>query len=268
MRLRLQWLSLAIVLSGCTFLGRVFEKPRVSFARVAVDELSFAGLTARFIFTIENPNTVGIDLAKLEYALVLEGKPFAQGATDAALHVPPSKTGELTVPLTLSFGQMVDGLQAIFKHTSIAYAMKTQLTFETSVGPTSVPVEATGTLPVPRLPRFSLAGVELASLTPTGATLEVGLAIANPNELEIPIGGLTWSVAIEGTPVAQGRLGKMTLKANATSTSKIEVAVDVVSVGLAVGAALASHSAHITLDGSVELVPGQAWPLHLESTLR
>lgn len=251
----------ALLLGGCTFLGRVFEKPRVSFARVAVDELGFAGMTARFIFTVENPNTVGIDLAKLEYALVLDGRPFAQGASEAALHVPPSKVGELTVPLTLSFGQLVDGAQAIFKQTSIAYAMKTQLTFETSIGPTTVPVEATGTLPVPRLPRFSLAGVELASLTPTGATLEVTLAIANPNDLEVAIGGLSWSLAIEGTPVAQGRLGKLQLAANAKSTAKFEVAVDIVSVGLAVGAALASHSARLALDGSVELVPGQAWPL-------
>jgi LEA14-like dessication related protein len=253
-----------VVGGGCTFLGRVFEKPQVAFSRVAVDELSFSGLTARFIFTVENPNTVGIDLAKLDYSLVLDGRPFANGSTEAGLHVPPSKTGELTVPLTLSFGQMVDGLTAVFKRDSIAYAMKTQLSFATSVGPLVVPVESTGTLPVPHLPRFSIGQVELGQAGPTGTTLEVSLAIANPNDLEIPIGGLTWRISVEDTPIANGRLGALQLVPHRTAIAHLQASIDFVSVGLAVAAALSAHSARIVLDGSVELVPGQAWPLHLE----
>ena len=135
-------LSLALALvagAGCYGLDSLFDPPRVTFQRADVRDVSETQLTMALVVTVENPNAIAIDLQQLGYRLSIDGRTVAEGASPASLHVRKRGAGELTVPLTVTFGTHAP---------SVRYAAHLDFGFATSAGILTVPVEAQGTLPV------------------------------------------------------------------------------------------------------------------------
>ena len=53
----LSWVS-----ASCAHLGSIFDPPKVTLQHVDVTELSFSGIATKFVFSVENPNPLGVDL--------------------------------------------------------------------------------------------------------------------------------------------------------------------------------------------------------------
>lgn len=263
-RLRIVLLLALLPLSGC---WPLFDKPRVHVSRVSLTSVNFGGLAADIVFAVDNPNAIGIDLAKLDYQLTVDNHPFVAGSTDRPLHVPANGAGELTLPVSFKFVELAEALASLFSKKTVPFSIATRLGFGTPIGVITVAVDHAGTLPVPQLPSLSIANATVGGLSVSGASVSVTLAVRNNNAFAVPLGPLRYGLTVAGAPLLQASTAPAQLAAGATLPLVLTAELDFVRLGLGVLRAVRSGEATLALDGSFDLA-GYALPVHLQTTLR
>ena len=258
-----------LLLSLCTLAGcgPLFEKPRVRVRSVNVTSLSFAGVGFDVVFSVENPNVIGVDLAKLAYQLTVDGHPFAQGAGNHPLHVPPQGTGQLTLPVSFKFVDLTQALASLFTKKTVPFSIATRLGFGTPIGVIEIPLSHQGTLPVPQLPSISVGAAQVGSVSLSGATLSLTLHLRNNNTFALPLGPLRYALQINGAPLLNATTQPTQLAPGGTLPLVISTHLDFLRLGMSVLRAVQSRSATIALDGTFDL-KGYSMPVHLQTTLR
>jgi LEA14-like dessication related protein len=263
-RLRVALLLLLLPLGGC---WPLFEKPRVHVSRVNLTSVSFAGVSADIVFAVDNPNALGVDLAKLDYQLTVDNHPFVAGASDRPLHVPANGAGELALPVSFKFVELAQALASIFAKKTVPFTISTRLGFGTPLGVLTVPIDYAGTLPVPQLPSLSIANAGVGGLSLSGARVSVTLNVRNNNAFVLPLGPLRYALTVEGAPIVSAATAPTQLGAGATLPLVLSAELDFVRVGMGVFRALRSGAATLALDGSFDLA-GYSMPVHLQTTIR
>ena len=83
----------AVMLSGCAMLkdllAEVFTQPTFRFKSASVRDATLSGVTLETTWTIDNPNTVGLSLASVDYALFIDGKQVVAGKPPLGLKIQP-----------------------------------------------------------------------------------------------------------------------------------------------------------------------------------
>jgi LEA14-like dessication related protein len=258
---------LLLLQPACATLGQVFTPPTVTLQRVDIERISFSGIAARFIFSVENPNPIGLDLARLGYQITIDGHQLAEGRGDQPLAVPARGTGELALPVEIKFVEFAESLAALFEKDIVPYGIRTLLGFSTPAGVIEVNLAKEGTFPVPRLPDIRFDRVLVGDVSLGGATLSLGLKLGNRNGFSVPIGALRYAVAVEGVRVAESATSPMDLAANATRDVDLSVHVNFLSAGISLARAIQSGSAQVTLTGGLDL-GGFTQPINLLTSLR
>ena len=90
-------LSFLLFISGCTLLPSQIEKPTLHVADVRLID---AGLfEQRFMLSlrVQNPNDFDLPIEALNYALTINDKPFAQGASAKSITIPRLGSGLIEV---------------------------------------------------------------------------------------------------------------------------------------------------------------------------
>jgi LEA14-like dessication related protein len=246
---------LGLLVCGCATLGGLVEKPKVTLRTVEVTRASFDGVSANFVFNVENPNPISVDLARLDYQVTLDGHALTGGRGDKPLSVPRNGTGTMVLPVSVRYVELGSAIGSMMTKQTLPYEIKATLGFATPIGTVDIPVESSGTFPVPQLPRPQLVGAQLLDLSLGGVTLRVNLALVNPNTFAVPVGGLAWRLGVEGTEVASGKSPAVDLPGNAALPVQLDVRIDFLRAGGAVASALRSGSATVAVEGQLDLGP-------------
>jgi len=255
---------LLVTASGC---APLFEKPRLSVRRVDINGVTFRDVSFTLVCAVENPNVLGLDLARLSYQLTVDGHNLVQGAGDHVLHVPAQGTGELHLPITVRFTDLAEALTSLFTKRQVPFKIDSRLGFGTPIGVIDVPLAHSGTLPVPQLPTLSLGNANAPSFSRSGGQVSLTLLVRNNNTFALPVGPLHYAVTINGAPLVNAATAPQQLAANATVPVVISAQLDYLRVGLGVLRAVESGSATVALDGNFDLM-GFDMPVHLQTTLR
>lgn len=98
---RLVWMLAALLaIASCAGPGRLFEKPRVSIAKIHIEKMGFPEQSYRVDVRVANPNSVSLMIEGVEGTLEVDGRTFAQGVSTVATRIPAR--GEAIVPLALT----------------------------------------------------------------------------------------------------------------------------------------------------------------------
>lgn len=95
-----------------------------------------------------------------------------------------------------------------------------------AAGSLRLPFKTQGEIPIPQLPRFSLAGVEQQRLSLSGAELLISMEFDNPNAFDLLVNRLNYSLALNGVHVAKGTLPRE-VKINADGRSRVDMPVNI-----------------------------------------
>jgi LEA14-like dessication related protein len=251
----LRALFLAVLLLptvSCATLAGLLQRPTVSFVRMDLTAVGFQGASARFTFAVQNPNGFGLHLARLGYAVTLDGRALAEGQGDAVLDVPARGEGELRLPLTIRYADAIAALEQLITRERLPYSLATRLGFDSPAGTIEVPVATSGELPVPRLPKVALGGVRLAGLGAEGVRVRVELALSNPNPWPLPLGALRYRVRVAGGEALAGEVRPPELGAGSAAVVPVEVTLRPEGAAAAFGA-LRAGDASAALEGELEL---------------
>jgi len=241
--------------SGCAGLQQLaasaFEKPTVEFRSASLQSLDLEGATIAFEYRIANPNGFGLDLARLAYALEVEGTRVVDGELKHGLQLPAHGTAEVRFPVHVRFADVAGFANLVGAHDRLAYRLSGTAGVNTPVGVVDLPLSHASTIAVPRLPSLSIEALDVRSLSFSDLALDVRIGVHNPNPFPLPAASVSYALAVAGIPVASGE-GKSlaALAPNGRGTIAIPVRLSLANAGRVTSQLAAGGAVEVRLQGT------------------
>lgn len=242
--------------------------PSVAFKELRVDTVDWDGIDSQFVFTVENPNPVAIELSRFDYGLAFEGVEWLSGDDPDGLALAAADGSELALPVSLEFQSLYEMVQAIRGQDDIGFALDGSFGFDTSWGPVDLPYLADGGFPAPRKPTFTYNALQVESLSFTGADLALELDVTNEHGSNLLFKNVDYQIALAGVAVGGGFLEDLgEVEGDAVRTLRVPIAVDFRDVGSAIYDVLNGDRLRVDLQADMDVdTPFGLVPLNLEQS--
>lgn len=119
-RLRVSTLVLTLfVFSACaTSVQDLVKSPVVELSGVQIVGLGFNSQTFLLSFDISNPNSFGLPVRSVNYALKLDGQAFASGQTDSEFSVPANGASQFAISVDLNLLHTAPQLLSVVRQSA------------------------------------------------------------------------------------------------------------------------------------------------------
>lgn len=192
---------IALLMAGCAALRDFAEnqRPTIQYSSMSIQSIDFNSATLQFNFDVDNPNPVGLTANRYSYEFFVNENSFLSGTQEENLRISRESVSTLSVPVTLRFSEMFNTFSTLFRDDSFAYAINTEVQFDVpGLGMQRLPVNASGNLPIPKVPRFEFGGFEVKNLSMSGADMEVRLNVTNTNSFPIALNRANYQLDVNG----------------------------------------------------------------------
>ena len=110
------------------------KTPNVAVTHVAIENLSLTGAALAVEMEVDNPNAFGVDLTKLDYNLMVNGKSWAQTKATNVAKLPEKGSTKMRIPVRLSFADMGMALyQTLAQTKPMDYQLNGNMTIDTTL---------------------------------------------------------------------------------------------------------------------------------------
>lgn len=192
---------LLAVLTSCSTLRDAanIQEPDVQFSNMSIQTINFDGVTLLFDFDITNPNRLDVSAESYNYEFFINGRSFISGTQDERLEVGKESTSTVQVPVSMTFSNLYESFRSVLQQDSISYRMDTAVSFSLPViGSRTVPVQAEGNLPIPKVPQIQFGDFEMKRLSFSGADVDISFRVSNPNPFGITLDGADYALRVNG----------------------------------------------------------------------
>lgn len=228
-------LLVAIIAAGCAALRDFADtrRPTLEYNSMSVQSIDFNRAILQFHFDVNNPNPVGLTADRYSYEFFINDNSFLSGSQDQNLRISRESVSTLSVPVTLSFSEMVNTFSSLVGSDSFAYRINTEVQFDIpGLGVQSLPVNASGELPIPRMPRIEFGGFDVKNLSLAGAEMEVAFRVSNPNRFGISMSNAAYILQVNGREWLDTRLGDaVRIGASESDTIRIPIRLNASQMG-------------------------------------
>lgn len=224
----------AALLFSCATLKNIFQEPEVSFDKAQISEIDFEQITLDFSFLVDNPNSIGLEMAGFNYDLQIEGNSIIKGDSKKPLRIEPKDKSTIELPLTLTFNDLYSLYGDIKGKDEIAYKIITVFTFDLPVfGKSSYPVEFEGSFPAVKLPEIAIQSLNMKSLNPFKSDLELVLRVRNKNSFSLSIDTLDYDFKVNTVSWGKGMSrGIVDFKENGENMITLPISINPADVGM------------------------------------
>jgi LEA14-like dessication related protein len=235
---RIAAVAVLSTLAGCAGLEGVLRQgivaPEVSVLSAAPTTADFEGITVAVDLRVQNPNPLGLRVAGFAWQLDVEGARVASGDAPGGLNLPANGAATSRVTAHLRFADLANLVRQADTKEEVAFRVAGKVRVETPIGPVEVPWSHAGGLPVPRLPRVALGGIQLGRQTFTETELLVRLRVSNPNGFPLPAASVKLDVELAGERVAQAASRELAaIPAGGSATLEVPVRLSLLGAGRA-----------------------------------
>jgi LEA14-like dessication related protein len=209
------------------------KKPTVQITKAKISKLNFDNLDLLFDIQIDNPNTVGINLASFDYDLLINENSFISGNQSDELKIDAQNSSTIQLPVTLKFLDLYNTFNDLKNNNESKYQIKCGLNFNLPVlGNTRIPISKSGDIPLLKLPKISFNSVKLQSIGLTGANLMLEVKFQNPNAFSMLIDQMKYNFQVNGKKWLSGKATQKTQTSqNGESLIQIPVSLDFLQMG-------------------------------------
>jgi LEA14-like dessication related protein len=222
-------MALAVVF-GCSEVEPYL--PKVTFDRLDVRTVSFEDIGTDFVFRVDNPNPIGVDLAEFSYALDLEAVEFLTGDQEGGMSLEPRGSSELTLPVDLVFAQVFETIQATRGEDVVDFGLEGHFGFNSPLGPVRLPYAEEGGFPALRTPRFAPVALRVDGVDLFGADLALDFDVDNDHASTLFFESLDATISLGGEPLLSGLLDDFDVAGATTGRLTVPLRVDFLSAGL------------------------------------
>jgi LEA14-like dessication related protein len=259
-RTRIALAALAAALAaGCAGLQDLarsaFREPKLSFRSASVQALDLEGATIGLLFDLQNPNSVGVELARAAWAVEVDGTRIGAGDMPGGLSIPANGTAPITLPVRVRFAD-VPGIVSLLGSgkDALPYKVSGSVGVKTPLGVLDLPLSHSDQVKLPRVPRFGVDGLSVRSVSFDSISLGVLLRVTNPNGFPMPPGALDTAVAVGGKNVARTDGAKLqAVPGGASTTIEIPVRVDLAAAGRVASDLVQGGDVDVHLQGKADV---------------
>mgnify|MGYP001818116875 FL=1 len=228
-------LILTLFVSGCAELTKHAEaiKPTAKLTGINLKSIDFEKAELLFDFAVENKNPFTLDLAGLDYNLIIAEQSLISGVTAKGIKLKANSTSPVQVPVSLKFDDLKKLPGEIWGKDNFDYKLDTVINVMLPyIGNYAVPVTKTGQLPVPKLPRISIKGMKVQNLSFTTANVIAQIEIDNPNAFELALSNLDYQLNINQQEWGHGKVAETrNIPRKGTTVIDIPISLNLLSVG-------------------------------------
>ena len=214
-RLQIAFLSITS-LTACASLKQLGEKafaePTLSFKEARLQNISLGSATIDLVYSVRNPNPIGLSLADVKYAFSIEGRQVVAGAPPQGLHIPTEGVADLEFPASVKFAELAPAIEAFLTKDSVSYQAQGEVGVASPIGVLRLPLSMEGQLEVPKIPKLEFGAPRVSRLSPEGATLDLPITLTNRNSYPLPIQSVSGALQIAGASAgsfSSGEIGEL-----------------------------------------------------------
>lgn len=220
--------ALLFFISSCAALRDAADvrEPEVRYSSMSIQDINFDGVTLLFDFNVTNPNRLDVSADGYNYEFFINGNSFITGSQDERLEIGRESTSTIQVPVSMSFSNLYESFSSVLRQDSVSYRMDTAVSFSLPVvGSRTVPVEAEGVLPIPKMPRIQFGDFEVKRLSLSGAEFEASFRVSNPNDFGLTLAGADYALQVNGNNWLDTSLGR-SVSVNGSDTREITIPIE------------------------------------------
>lgn len=247
-------------LPGCDALERVAAgaaRPTASVRSAALQSLSPEGATLGLDVLIDNPNRFALPLSDLAYRLSVAGAEVASGEAELDGSVPANGSRSVRIPITVAFAEVLRAGGGVRPGTVVPYTASATLRVNAAgaleaLGPIELPLETSGELPVPALPRVAVDGLSWRRLSLQAADATLRVRVENTNAFPIDVSRLSANVSLAGVSVGDARaVGGAAIRPGEAAVVELPLSFRPAQLGLGALNALRGERVSYALDGAL-----------------
>lgn len=237
-------LALTLLVSpGCSLLEYLDDvpRPKISFQSASINKLSWQSADVKLDFKLDNPYPVAINVTGYQWQLKVSGKEFLSGNQSKKVAVNAQKSSTIPLPFTLKFADLLARISEAKGEEDVPYQLGGKITIETPVGPVTLPLNASGDLPVLSIPAVRLTTITAKLQGMTKLIVGVNLGMKHQNGYKLKLSELKYNFKIEGYSVAAGKVKPAQTVPNSGETIiEIPIEIDLVSASSALISSITS----------------------------
>ena len=194
-------LLLLFFITGCAALKDLanIQKPTLTYSNMSVQSINFNEAELLFNFDVNNPNPLGITASGYSYDFLVNSNSFLSGNQDKDVKIGSGSKSVLQVPVKIQYSELLNTFRSLLRSEEFNYDLSTEFLFDIpGLGQQSLPANASGSLPVPKIPRFEFAGFNVESISPSGADMELKIGVNNPNRFPILLNSASYVLNVNG----------------------------------------------------------------------
>jgi LEA14-like dessication related protein len=211
--------------------GRLSQyAPEVRLKAVNLKGFDFEGCDLEYIYTIKNKVGFGITFSRLAFQIAVDGRRMVDVKNDKNVAIRANDTTEFTIAQRVRYVETAEAIFELAKKDSVVIALTGAVGVYVNelIGSIEVPIEASKTVPVPKLPQVHFGSLDrermnLSNLLNPQATFTLRFNVRNPNPFEIKIPKVEYAFTAAGRNVVSGARVNQVLKPQADSPIAVPV---------------------------------------------
>jgi LEA14-like dessication related protein len=143
-------LVVSLLISACATLQQAVVYPTARVESVKLANVGLDAATIEFTLGVDNPYSVSLPVAGLDFALSVKKREFLKGKADLDRVIPAHETGRLNVPVRVPFIEIYQLASDLQLGSTIGYHADLGLRVTTPVaGEVSLPLDTDGEIKLP-----------------------------------------------------------------------------------------------------------------------
>lgn len=115
---------LCLLLSSCSVLERVVERPQVNLANIYMDNMTLTGAELVLDLQIDNPNGFDLEIQGMDYNLNINGHDVATGENKQKLKLRANGKSQVTIPVAFHYQQIFNSISQVLTEKSLSYSLR------------------------------------------------------------------------------------------------------------------------------------------------
>ena len=200
------------MLNSCADLLKILQqtniqKPTAQITNSQITGLSFTQADLLFDIKIDNPNNVSVNLAGMDYALKINQNSLFSGNKNDELAIAAMGSSSVQIPVSLKYEDIYKAVSDLAGKKNSTYTFEGGLSFNLPVlGNVRLPVSKTGEIPLLKLPKVKVKGINLQSFSWSGASLNLDIAVAGNGGMDLLLDNLSYGLKIGGKNWVNGNI--------------------------------------------------------------
>jgi LEA14-like dessication related protein len=194
--------AVSATLQCASLAKKIFDPPQIGIDRVEIRQIALTGADLVVHVKINNPNSVGATLNRLEYTLDVDGERLVRGQRDDKTTIAANNLSIISLPLTVNYAGLRTGLAGVLTKKALPFSFSGKVVLDSPVGDMSFDIAEKGEIPIPDRPRFDLTKIALAELGVTSATLMLHIRVTNNHDFELDIRRFRYEFSLQDNLVS------------------------------------------------------------------